>query len=130
GPRKVGARVGCSLSGQQPGSRDNVYPTEVAPVTFSPDSQLIASSSLDSTIRVWDTQKCLATPQNSDYWTMNEDGWVVGHDSSLLFWVPADLRPMLRWPQNTILINQQGSFELDFTDAALGPRWTECWKSE
>ncbi|KAG8772355.1 hypothetical protein FRC12_003110 [Ceratobasidium sp. 428] len=101
----------------------------VGSVTFSPNSRLIASCSIDSTIRVWNTHKCLATPQNSDYWTMNEDGWVVGHDSSLLFWVPADLRPMLKWPQNTVLIHQQGSFELDFTDAALGPRWTECWKS-
>ncbi|KAG8792612.1 hypothetical protein FRC12_005509 [Ceratobasidium sp. 428] len=102
----------------------------VKSVAFSPDSQLIASCSHDSTIRVWDTQKCLATPQNSDYWTVNEDGWVVGDDLSLLFWVLADLRPMLKWPQNTVLIHQQGSFELDFTDAALGPRWTECWKSE
>ncbi|KAG8765438.1 hypothetical protein FRC12_007490 [Ceratobasidium sp. 428] len=101
----------------------------VVSVTFSPDSRLIASSSQDFTIRVWDTQKCLATPQNSNYWIMNEDGWVVGHDSSLLFWVPADLRPMLKWPQNTGLIHQQGSFELDLTNAALGPRWTECWKS-
>ncbi|KAG8791876.1 hypothetical protein FRC12_007918 [Ceratobasidium sp. 428] len=101
----------------------------VTSVTFSPDNQLIASCSMDSTIRVWDTQKCLATSQNSNYWILNEDGWVVGHGSSFLFWVPADLRPMLKWPQNTVLINQQGSFELDFTDAALGPRWTECWKS-
>ncbi|KAG8795994.1 hypothetical protein FRC12_006830 [Ceratobasidium sp. 428] len=100
----------------------------VVSVTFSPDSKLITSSSLDSTIRVWDTQKCLATPQEPIHWTVNKDGWVVGHDSSLLFWVPADLRPMLRWPQNTALIHQQGSFELEFTDAALGPRWTECWK--
>ncbi|KAG8724331.1 hypothetical protein FRC09_020064 [Ceratobasidium sp. 395] len=107
-----------------------VHTDRVTSVTFSPDSQLIASVSLDSTIRVWDTQRCLATPQSSDYWIMNEDGWVVGHDSSLLFWVPADLRPMLKWPQNKVLINQQGSFELDFTDAALGPRWTECWKAE
>ncbi|KAG8725023.1 hypothetical protein FRC09_009923 [Ceratobasidium sp. 395] len=102
----------------------------VVSVTFSPDSQLIASSSLDSTIRVWDTKKCLATSRDSKYWTVSEDGWVVGNDSSLLFWVPADLRPMLKWPQNTVLIHQQGSFELDFTDAALGTRWTECWKSE
>ncbi|KAG8677984.1 hypothetical protein FRC09_020223, partial [Ceratobasidium sp. 395] len=99
----------------------------VLSVTFSPDSQLIASCSLDSTIRVWDTQKCLATLRDSNYWTMNEDGWIVGRDSSLLFWVPADLRPMLKWPQNTVLIHQQGSFELDFTNAALGTRWTECW---
>ncbi|KAG8725024.1 hypothetical protein FRC09_009924 [Ceratobasidium sp. 395] len=102
----------------------------VVSVTFSPDSRLIASCAHDSTIRVWDTQRCLATPQKSNYWTMNEDGWVIGDDSSLLFWVPADLRAMLKWPQNTVLINQWGSFELDFTDAALGPRWTECWKSE
>ncbi|KAG8723064.1 hypothetical protein FRC09_004897 [Ceratobasidium sp. 395] len=102
----------------------------VKSVAFSPDSQLLASCSLDSTIRVWDKQKCLATPENSDCWAVDEDGWVVGHDSSLLFWVPSDLRPMLKWPQNVTLIHQFGSFELDFTNAALGSRWTKCWKSE
>ncbi|KAG8714714.1 hypothetical protein FRC09_017325 [Ceratobasidium sp. 395] len=118
------AETGDALTGPFRAHTDRV-----ASVTFSPDSRLITSCSLDSTIRLWDTQKCISTPQNSTYWTMNEDGWVVGHDSSLLFWVPADLRPMLKWPQNTVLIHQWGSLELDLTDAVLGPRWTECWKS-
>ncbi|KAG8724333.1 hypothetical protein FRC09_020066 [Ceratobasidium sp. 395] len=120
-----GADKGDALTGPF-----RAHTNRVTSVIFSHDSQLIVSCSNDSTIRVWDTQKCLATFQDSSYWTVNEDGWVVGHGSSLLFWVPADLRPMLKWPQNTVLIHQQGSFELDFTDAALGPRWTECWKSE
>ncbi|KAG9122071.1 hypothetical protein FRC07_001695, partial [Ceratobasidium sp. 392] len=97
-------------------------------VTLSPDGRFIASGSHDYAIRVWDLQKCLSTgPANRDYWTMNEDGWVVGHDSSLLFWVPPDLRPCLKWPQNVAVIHQLGSFELDFTNALVGPRWTECY---
>ncbi|KAG8791877.1 hypothetical protein FRC12_007919 [Ceratobasidium sp. 428] len=123
-------RIRDAETGQSMTSPFKAHTDWVTSVTFSPDGRFIASSSHDSTIRVWDTQNYLATPGNSGYWTVDEDGWVICHDSSLLFWVPADLRPMLKWPQNTVLINQQGSFELDFTDAALGTRWTECWKSE
>ncbi|QRV96958.1 Notchless protein [Ceratobasidium sp. AG-Ba] len=80
-------------------------------------------------VRVW--QFPTDYPPLSDRyhtWNLNEDGWVVAPDGSLLLWVPPDLRHTLLLPQNTILIHNHGSWEVDFTNAYIGPQWQNFYK--
>ncbi|KAG8759721.1 hypothetical protein FRC11_001541 [Ceratobasidium sp. 423] len=60
-------------------------------------------------------------------WKLNEEGWVLDHDSHLLLWVPPDLRSRLKRPGNPILISHQGSVQLDFSNARIGNFWEECY---
>ncbi|KAG9124403.1 hypothetical protein FRC07_011748 [Ceratobasidium sp. 392] len=124
-------RVWDAVTGQSLAVPFQAHTGWVYSIASSPNGRFIASGSADHAIRVWDLTKCLATTSdNPEYWTMNESGWIVSHDSILLFWVPPDLRPMLIWPQNVAVIHQQGSFGLYFTNALIGPCWTKCYKSE
>ncbi|QRW11583.1 Vegetative incompatibility protein HET-E-1 [Ceratobasidium sp. AG-Ba] len=100
----------------------------VRSIACSPDGRLVASGSYDGSIRVWDWHKLISKPQcDRGWWTVNEDGWVVGHDSSLLFWVPPDLRTGLKWPQSVGVIYERGEWELDLSGAYIGREWTKCF---
>ncbi|CAE6428131.1 unnamed protein product [Rhizoctonia solani] len=60
-------------------------------------------------------------------WRLNDEGWVLDHDSRLLLWVPPDLRSRLKRPGNPILISCQGSVQLDFSNARFGNFWEKCY---
>ena len=53
------------------------------------------------------------------------DGWILGPNSELLFWVPPSLRVGLWWPRNTAVIAKV-STKLDFTLFCHGKSWTQC----
>ncbi|QRV96996.1 Vegetative incompatibility protein HET-E-1 [Ceratobasidium sp. AG-Ba] len=100
----------------------------VRSIACSPDGRLLASGSFDGSIRIWDWHKLISKPQHDlGWWTVNEDGWVVGHDSSLLFWVPPALRIGLKWPQSVGVIHERGEWELDLSGAYIGREWTKCF---
>ncbi|KAL5504836.1 hypothetical protein ACEPAH_7499 [Sanghuangporus vaninii] len=51
-----------------------------------------------------------------------------GHDQrNLLLWIPPDLRATLWRPRNTGIFSCDFYTKLDFSDAALGERWMECF---
>ena len=60
-------------------------------------------------------------------WTMDKDGWIRRH-GELLVWVPLDLRATLWRPRNTAVLGCAFSTKLDFTNAAIGERWQECFE--
>ncbi|QRV98494.1 Vegetative incompatibility protein HET-E-1 [Ceratobasidium sp. AG-Ba] len=123
-------RVWDTSTGEELTKLLHAHTHRVRSVACSPDGNCIASCSNDGTIRVWDAGSILSvTPLDFKSWKMNEDGWIVTHDSALLFWVPPDLRSSLRWPQNKAIIQQRGSFELDFSNAYIGTEWTKCFVS-
>ncbi|KAG9098202.1 hypothetical protein FRC06_006650 [Ceratobasidium sp. 370] len=100
---------------------------KVTSVAYSPDGSCFASGSDDGIIRIWRSQANSDDDDPLENWTMNEDGWIVGDDSSMLFWVPSDLRPALLRPQNIALLRPEGFLRLKFKDACIGPHWAECF---
>jgi hypothetical protein len=59
-----------------------------------------------------------------------KDGWVLGPDSELLFWVPPTLRDGLLWPGNTLLIGEPIATKLDLKAFVHGESWSLCKEPE
>ncbi|KIM21165.1 hypothetical protein M408DRAFT_333630 [Serendipita vermifera MAFF 305830] len=56
--------------------------------------------------------------------SLTEDGWMLGRNSELLFWVPPEIRPKLSPLRNVLTIGQ--ATELDFTNFVHGKGWIHC----
>ncbi|KAG9092921.1 hypothetical protein FS749_015339 [Ceratobasidium sp. UAMH 11750] len=98
----------------------------VTSVAYSPDGSYFASGSEDGTIRIWPSQ-IGSDVDPLDNWRMTEDGWIVGDDSSMLLWVPQELRPALILSQQAGLLRPEGFLRLRFKDACIGSRWAKCF---
>jgi hypothetical protein len=59
-----------------------------------------------------------------------KDGWVLGPDSELLFWVPPNLRVGLLWPRNTLFIGEPIATKLDLKSFVHGESWSLCKEPE
>ncbi|KIM21058.1 hypothetical protein M408DRAFT_53919, partial [Serendipita vermifera MAFF 305830] len=55
-----------------------------------------------------------------------EEGWVLGPNSELLFWVPPDLRAGLYRPGNTLVIGPTSTTILDLKTFVYGESWVKC----
>jgi hypothetical protein len=55
-----------------------------------------------------------------------EDGWILGQNSELLFWVPPSIRAGLWRPRNTAVIGKLLTTRLDLTNFVHGRRWSLC----
>ena len=117
-------------------------------VSFSSDSNRVASCSDDKTIRFWElstlkersaidkeTTNVLAKSSTvkdqgnglfTDGCKRDKDGWVSGEKGELLFWIPSH-NTSLRWPSNRKVIGE-GETEIDCDDVCWGDKWTECYK--
>jgi WD40 repeat protein len=122
----------------------------VTSVAFSPDGKRIVSGSADKTIRVWNVETYEIEPTSKGY--LNEtrntqvsskmdlcfdpmltsfkddsmlvNGWIIGPNEELLFWLPPSLRARLWWPRNTAVISKV-STKLDFTSFCHGNSWAQ-----
>ena len=56
----------------------------------------------------------------------DEDGWVIGEEGELLFWIPPH-NASLRWPSNSKVIGE-GETDVDCDEECWGDKWTECYK--
>jgi hypothetical protein len=59
-----------------------------------------------------------------------KDGWVLGPDSELLFWVPPTLQTGLLRPGTELFIGEAIATKLDLTSFVHGESWSLCKKSE
>ncbi|KIM20971.1 hypothetical protein M408DRAFT_305789 [Serendipita vermifera MAFF 305830] len=94
----------------------------VSSVAFSPDGQHIVSGAYDTMIRAWTLKAKFPLFTNSSYMI---DGWMLGPNSELLFWVPPTLRSGLWRPENTVVIGKQAT-KLGFKHFSHGEYWTRC----
>ena len=53
-----------------------------------------------------------------------KDGWVVGQDDELLFWVPLEHREDLCLPNIEMI--EERSPKVDLSRFRYGSKWTEC----
>lgn len=52
-------------------------------------------------------------------------GWILGNNGELLFWVPPSHRNALYWPRNTLVIGEN-STRLDLCNFVHGLSWIQC----
>lgn len=64
-------------------------------------------------------------PQFDDYSEI-VNGWVLGANSELLFWVPPELRRGLYRPRNTLVLAPVPTTRLDLKKFVHGEAWTRC----
>jgi WD40 repeat protein len=108
------------------------HTARVTHLTFSPDGSTLASSSWDGTIKLWNTSNLNERDQESkpvggvpEVFGI-KDGWAMGENDELLFWIPPDLRPGLWRPDNTMVISPGPTAKLDYTRFKYGRDWTKC----
>ncbi|KAG2136372.1 uncharacterized protein EDB93DRAFT_1070928, partial [Suillus bovinus] len=82
------------------------------------------SSNLIHALR--DTAELLACTPFDDYtFVLRGDGWVLGPNNQLLFWVPPASREPFYNPR-TALVIPRGGVELDLSRMAHGTHWQHC----
>ena len=92
----------------------------VSSVRFSPDGNQIVSGSNDASVRVWANLN-LDAP-----WVLAEDGWIIS-GAERLVWVPSTVCNVLLRPHNILILSQNGSAKISFTQCKFGPLWHECY---
>jgi hypothetical protein len=56
---------------------------------------------------------------------VSKDGWMVGADRRLLFWVPSPSREQLLYHPGTAFMITSG-LEIDLSRMSHGERWANC----
>jgi WD40 repeat protein len=107
------------------------HTSHVTTLAFSSDGEKLASGSWDGQIRIWNAADLLGHRQASVEGFRNEkcmeNGWVVGENEELLFWLPKDHREGLFWPGNIAVIGGSGiPTHVDLTTFRYGENWAEC----
>ncbi|KAG2136355.1 uncharacterized protein EDB93DRAFT_1211271 [Suillus bovinus] len=101
--------------------------TTTIPTPHTTNDNLICFSS-NPTHALCDTAELLAgTPHEDHTFALRGDGWVLGPNDQLLFWVPPASREPFYNPW-TALVIPRGGVELDLSLMAHGTRWQRCRK--
>ncbi|KAI0340403.1 WD40 repeat-like protein [Trametopsis cervina] len=123
---------------QEPIDRPLAHPSRILCAAISPDAQQIVVGTQDRSLRSWrtstktdasfyDTTAAFGNVQRLPYTdsSLMEDGWMLGFNRELLFWIAPDYRSALRKPGNKWVISGQ-NLELELSQFAHGPSWTGC----
>ncbi|OAX35139.1 WD40 repeat-like protein [Rhizopogon vinicolor AM-OR11-026] len=124
----------------------------VLSVTISADGKHIVSGSSDRTIRVWNPEflrpyqpfntpamcfssnpthalcrassflQCSRTPASL---LLTREGWIIGPEGQLLFWIPVNLYPLIYAPGNVLVMPNNAS-QFDLSCFAHGTSWHKC----
>ncbi|KAG2155726.1 hypothetical protein DEU56DRAFT_724843, partial [Suillus clintonianus] len=64
--------------------------------------------------------------RRSTSFSLGPDGWMLGPNRRLLFWVPPASREAFSYNPRTALVMLKGCIELDLSHMAHGTRWQRC----
>jgi len=105
------------------------HPTTVVPTPNTTNDDFICFSS-NSTHALRDTAELLAGTAHDDlrstFTSLGKDGWMMGPNQRLLFWVPPASRKPFYNPWTAFLIPRGA--ELDLSRMAHGTRWQHCYE--
>ncbi|KAG2756237.1 hypothetical protein P692DRAFT_20715911, partial [Suillus brevipes Sb2] len=59
---------------------------------------------------------------------LGEEGWMMGPDHRLLFWVPPASQEAFRYNPQTALVIGRRCVELDLSRMAHGTCWQQCYE--
>jgi hypothetical protein len=90
------------------------------------------SFSSNSTHALRGTAELLAGTTHDDLQSMftflEKDGWMMGPNGRLLFWVPPASRQAFKYNPQTALVIENGCVELDLSRMAHGTSWQRCYE--
>lgn len=129
--------MGAAVSGPLQGHTGKVHS-----VSFSHDGKHIVSGSADKTIRIWDVDTTVSFLQHGNFIIICfygivthckfsaafkgnlriDDGWILGCNSELLFWVPPFNREGL-WKPNDVCVIGESITRLDMSNFTHGTTW-------
>ncbi|KAI0340395.1 WD40 repeat-like protein [Trametopsis cervina] len=124
-----------SVATQESIGRPLVHTGLITCAAISPDGQQIIVGTGDGT-RAWkasagtDVASSHTDPASPSALLYTDssfivDGWVLGPDGALLFWIAPDYRSALCRPGNTWILSAR-ALELDLSCFAHGTSWTDC----
>jgi len=98
-------------------------------MAFIRDGTKLVSYSYSHPIRIYDVADLAAEHRNAIHGYQPvprdmTDGWMVGQDNELLFWVPFEHREVLCLPHTETIWERQ--MKLDLSNFKFGTEWTEC----
>ena len=97
--------------------------TPVNSVAFSPDGKRFISGSGDKTIRVLNLEQPPSTGFTDS--SKLDNGWMLGTNAELLFWVPPSYHVGLWRPGNTAVIAEHVT-KIDLGQFVHGTSWQQC----
>ena len=91
-------------------------------VTLSSDRIRTVSGLDDHSIPEWNVA------QHKHHWMVAPDNWILGlpHHQHLMS-VPMEIREVLHFPHNLLIISRQGSATVDFVYPHIGMEWMGCY---
>ena len=98
-------------------------------MAFIGDGTKLASYHVGGTTRIYDIADLASKHRNAIHGYESvpqgmQDGWVVGQDDELLFWVPSEHREDLCLPHVQMIWGRP--IKVDLSKFRYGSKWTEC----
>ncbi|KAG1736948.1 WD40-repeat-containing domain protein [Suillus occidentalis] len=116
-------------SSSSPNGSCILHPTAAIPTPNTANDDFISFSS-NSTHALRDTTELLAGAPHDDrrstFRLLREDGWMVGPNDRLLFWIPPASRNPFYNPWTALVLPRAP--ELDLSRMAHGTRWKHCYE--
>jgi WD40 repeat protein len=120
---ETGGDISSPISGHVQ-SCNSVPAFSIAPMCIFQQKEMAFSPSLEHSFRA--RSSITTGPHFSEAIFHIQDGWILGRQGELLFWVPPEHRLGLWWPRTLTIIGTPYT-RLDLSQFNHGQTWTACY---